>query len=79
MDPDRVAMEDTREAGPVHVGHQVWRQLGLEAILRAAGLSERACTLTEAMTLNRLIFPLSEHAMAAWIPRDSATCPGRRP
>jgi len=64
-------MEDTREAGPVHVGHQVWRQLGLEAILRAAGLSERACTLTEAMTLNRLIFPLSEHAMAAWIPRTA--------
>src|SRR3990170_3919050 len=71
VDPDRVAMEDTREAGPVHVGHQVWRQLGLEAILRAAGLSERACTLTEAMTLNRLIFPLSEHAMAAWIPRTA--------
>jgi len=71
VDPDRVALEDTREAGPVHVGHQVWRQLGLEAILRAAGLSERACTLTEAMTLNRLIFPLSEHAMAAWIPRTA--------
>ncbi|MEK7220589.1 MAG: IS1634 family transposase, partial [candidate division NC10 bacterium] len=71
VDPDRVAMEDTREAGPVHVGHQVWRQLGLDSILRAAGLSERACTLTEAMTLNRLIFPLSEHAMAAWIPRTA--------
>jgi transposase len=71
VDPDRVALEDTREAGPGHVGHQVWRQLGLEAILRAAGLSARACTLTEAMTLNRLIFPLSEHAMAAWIPRTA--------
>jgi hypothetical protein len=69
--PDRVTFEETREAGPVHVGHQVWRQLGLDAILRAAGLAERACTLTEAMTLNRLIFPLSEHAMAAWIPRTA--------
>jgi transposase len=71
VDPDRVALEDTREVGPVHVGHQVWRQLGLEAILRAAGLAARAGTLTEAMTLNRLIFPLSEHAMAAWIPRTA--------
>ena len=32
-------------------------------ILRQAGLSARACRLSEAMTLNRLIFPLSEHAM----------------
>src|SRR3990170_247960 len=37
---DRLALEEPREAGPVHVGHQVWRQLGLDAILRRAGLSE---------------------------------------
>lgn len=69
--PDRVTLEETREAGPVHVGHQVWRQLGLDAILRVAGLAERACTLTEAMTLNRLIHPLSEHAMPDWIRRTA--------
>ncbi|MDI6773688.1 MAG: IS1634 family transposase, partial [bacterium] len=71
VQPDRVTLEDAREAGPVHVGHQVWRQLGLDAILRTAGLAERACTLTEAMTLNRLIFPLSEHAMPAWMRRTA--------
>src|SRR5208337_4230828 len=54
-------------AGPVHVGHQVWRQLGLDTILGHAGLSPRACTLTEVMTLNRLICPRSEHAMPDWI------------
>ena len=69
--PDRTEMEEAREAGPVHVGHQVWRQLGLDEILRRAGLSERACTLSEAMTLNRLIFPLSEHAMPDWIRRTA--------
>ncbi len=69
--PDRVALEAAREAGPVHVGHQVWQQLGLDAILRAAGLSERACALSEAMTLNRLIFPLSEHAMPDWMRRTA--------
>jgi transposase len=71
IDPERVSTEVPREAGPVHVGHQVWRQLGLEAILRRAGLSERACLLSEAMTLNRLVFPLSEHAMPDWMRRTA--------
>lgn len=71
LDPDRVEMEESREAGPVHAGHQMWRQLGLAGILRGAGLSQRACLLSEAMVLNRLIFPLSEHAMGDWIRRTA--------
>ena len=68
---DEITTEESREAGPVHAGHQMWRQLGIAAVLRRAGLSERACTLTEAMTLNRLICPLSEHAMPDWIRRTA--------
>lgn len=71
VDADRVDMEQAREAGPVHVGHQTWRQLGLDAILSRAGLSKRACVVSEAMVLNRLIFPLSEHAMTDWIRRTA--------
>jgi transposase len=71
IEVDRVRMEEAREAGPVHVGHQLWQQLGMEAILHQAGLSERACRLTEAMTLNRLIGPRSEHAMPDWIRRTA--------
>jgi transposase len=71
VDCDRVAMEESREAGPVHVGHQMWRQLRIEPILRRAGLSARACVLTEAMTLNRLIAPRSEHAMPDWMRRTA--------
>jgi transposase len=71
VDSDRVDVEQAREAGPVHVGHQIWRQLKLDDILRHAGLSERARTVTEAMTLNRLIHPLSEHAMPDWIRRTA--------
>lgn len=71
VDADRVDMEEAREAGPVHAGHQMWRQLGLDAILSRAGLSKRACIVSEAMALNRLIFPLSEHAMADWIRRTA--------
>jgi transposase len=67
VDAERVSIEQAREAGAVHVGHQMWQQLELNAILSSAGLSERACLLSEVMTLNRLIFPLSEHAMPDWI------------
>src|SRR5438552_58882 len=71
VEPGGVTMEEAREAGPVHAGHQIWHQLGIDAILQRAGLSEGACTLTEAMTMNRLICPLSEHAMPDWIRRTA--------
>jgi len=71
VDSDRVEVEEARVAGPVHVGHQIWRQLKIDDILRHAELSERARTVTEAMTLNRLIYPLSEHAMPDWIRRTA--------
>ena len=63
IDPERVTFEDEREAGPVHVGHQLWRALHLDTILAAAGLSRRARLLTAVMTLNRLVHPAAEHAM----------------
>jgi hypothetical protein len=68
VDSERVSIEAAREAGGVPVGHQLWEQLGLNEILgSAAGLSERACRLSAAMTLNRLLYPLSEPAMPDWI------------
>ncbi len=67
----QVRGEDVREAGPVHVGHQVWQALTLDTILAAAGLSRRARLLTEVMALNRLVSPASEHAMPDWIRRTA--------
>jgi transposase len=71
IDTDRIEIEEQREAGPVHVGHQIWQQLDLERILGRAGLSKQACLLSEVMTLNRLIFPLSELSMPDWIRRTA--------
>jgi len=71
IDPERVTFEDEREAGPVHVGHQMWRMLQLDTILADAGLSRRARLLTEVMTLNRLVHPAAEHAMPDWIRRTA--------
>jgi transposase len=71
VDASRVSTERHREAGPVHVGHQFWRRLGLDRILRDCKLSEAVQRLACAMTLNRLIAPCSEHAMPAWIRRTA--------
>ena len=71
VDPTRVTTERHREAGPVHVGCQFWRRLGLDDILRDCKLSAAARDLACAMTLNRLIAPCSEHAMPDWIRRTA--------
>jgi transposase len=64
---NQVSVEKAREAGPVHIGHQLWRRLGLGEILKEIGLSRRACLLSEVMVLNRLVAPCSEHAMPEWV------------
>lgn len=68
---DQVSLEKAREAGPVHVGHQMWRRLGLGEILQHSGLSARARLLSEVMVLNRFVAPCSEHAMPGWIERTA--------
>ena len=68
---DQVTTEEPREAGPVHVGHQLWQQLGIDEVLAGAGLSARTRVLTEIMTLNRLVCPLAEHAMPDWVRRTA--------
>jgi transposase len=68
---DRVDTEQHREVGPVHVGHEMWKKLGVDHVLGEAGLSSRTVMLTKVMTLNRLIHPCSEHAMPDWIRRTA--------
>jgi hypothetical protein len=64
---DRVRVEAPRSAGPVHVGQQFWKRLGVEEILGGLEFPLRAMQLTCAMVLNRLVAPKSEHAMPDWI------------
>lgn len=68
---DQVEVSEPRLAGPIHVAHHLWGKLGLNSILREAGLSERGCLLTELMTINRLVTPHSEHAMPDWMRRTA--------
>lgn len=71
IDTDQVEVEESRTAGPIHVGHQMWKRLGLETILAQAGLGAGARLLSEVMTLNRLVSPCSEHAMPGWVRRTA--------
>ncbi len=43
---DRVETEELREAGPVHVGHQMWKKLDVDGVLAEAGLSQPARQLS---------------------------------
>ncbi len=68
---DQIRQEKPREAGPAHVGHQMWQRLGLDDILEEMGLSLKTRRLTEIMVLNRLVAPSSEHAMPDWVRRTA--------
>jgi transposase len=71
VDPKLITTELHREAGTVHVGYRFWRRIGLDEILEQQGLSERTRQLACAMTMSRLIHPVSENAMPAWIRRTA--------
>jgi len=66
-----VKCQDLRKVGPLHVGHQMWQRLQLDAVLKAVGISAPARKLTEVMTLNRLVSPCSELAMVGWAKREA--------
>jgi transposase len=69
--PDKMEFERCRQAGSVHVGHQFWKRLGMDQVLEAVGFNKKTQTLTELMTLNRLVCPSSEHAMPNWLRRTA--------
>jgi transposase len=71
VDIDGVRTELVREAGTVHVGHQMWLRLGLNEILQELGFDERECCLTEILVLSRLIEPGSELATRSWVPKTA--------
>ena len=68
---EEVELEEARQAGAVHVGHQIWQRLGLDQILAGVGFSHKTRLLTQVMTLNRLIEPSSELAMSEWVARSA--------
>jgi len=71
VDTKTLQLDDASEAGPVHVGHQIWNKLGLNEVLESANLSEGAKRLTEIEVINRLVEPGSEHSVRNWVSRTA--------
>lgn len=71
IDRKEIQFEKAREAGPVHVGHQLWQKLGMNEILEEAGFEKGDCELAEVLTLNRLIEPSSEYSTPDWVERTA--------
>jgi hypothetical protein len=65
--PDQLTATQHRTVGPVHISLQFCIRLQFETILSRRGFSTRAIQLRCAMTLNRLVYARSEHAMPDWI------------
>src|SRR4030067_1116817 len=57
---DKIEVDQARCAGPVHVGHQMWKRLGVDDVLAGAGLSARGRVGPGGMSRNRGGCPLCD-------------------
>jgi transposase len=67
VDIDSATTAWSRSLGPELVGHHVWNELKMPAVLEECGLSERERSLAEAVVLGRLIAPGSDLATWRWL------------
>jgi transposase len=68
---DRVEIMEARQAGPVHVAHQMWKRLDIDSVLESAGLNKRAQVLAEVLVTNRLVSPCSKLGVVSWVKRTA--------
>lgn len=68
---DGIATENVVQLGPQLVARAAWRDLGLDGILREAGLNAAQTATAQLLVANRLIEPLSEWALIDWAPRTA--------
>lgn len=61
-----------RSLGAEYVGHTIWRQLGLDTVLRRNNVSEQVLPLLKALVIGRLIEPGSERWTKRWVEQLSA-------
>lgn len=64
---DQVTHGQSAVLGPVWLAHHAWKELGLPEALSRLGFNPRQQALAAAAVINRLVEPLSEHALADWL------------
>ena len=64
---DQVTHSQSAVLGPVWLAHHAWKELDLPAALGGLGFNPTQQALAAAAVINRLVEPLSEHALAGWL------------
>ncbi len=71
LSPEKIKAGEAREFGPVYVGYEMIKRLGMDRIFSQCGLSPRYRDLAVAMVLSRLIHPTSENGCIRWMKRTA--------
>jgi len=71
LDPQTIRLSEALLLGPVYVGLELWRKLGVDEILSGCGFSQRRRHLACAEVIARLVAPGSELATSAWVGRTA--------
>jgi hypothetical protein len=66
---EAVGHADTAELGPVLVGWEIWKRLGMPETLNALGFNRSQSQAAAISVINRLADPLSEHSLLDWYRR----------
>ncbi len=64
-----VSHTDTAELGPVLVGWEIWKRLGMPELLCRLGLNRSQRQAAAILVINRLADPISEHRLLDWYRR----------
>jgi hypothetical protein len=65
---DQITHGQNAVLGPVLLAKHAWEALGLPNALSALGFNPKEQALAAASVINRLVEPLSEHALREWLP-----------
>jgi len=65
---DQITHGQNAVLGPVLLAKHAWEALGLPQALSALGFNLKEQALAAASVINRLVEPLSEHALREWLP-----------
>lgn len=60
---DEVTHTETAQLGPVLVGWEIWKRLAMPAVLKELGLNRSQRQAAAISVINRLVDPVSEHAL----------------
>ena len=66
---DAVSHTDTAELGPVLLGWEIWKRLGMPGLLERQGFNRSQRQAAAISVINRLADPTSEHSLMDWYRR----------